>query len=497
MKTKTLLIAAVMFLALSVGAYAQTAYTVSQETLDRVACCGLAEPTGNLAFTAVADTPASITGTIVLRYNLPIANVTGTLIQILAVNDAGVPLATQPSLTVENDALTGKGVVIIGVPMGYVYPHTIRLSGVRVNVSGSECGTDTEVNAVASSTGNLLTIGETQSILLVRSTVQPLQKPVVSSPIALDAADGSLTGTGTIAISENFLTAFGASGVFPDTTRTQQTMIRLTVSAIPAGMSIQFPATSGNWETTTSFGTVAVGAVTLPASVNPGYVYYRMTAASNPAGTDVFSVTPTILPVGPYPLAPATITVSAAMGPITDTDGYYPRYTAACETDAVAFLNISGALNTILLVPYATSELDYDTALAIANTTMDPGTVAMGNFTQAIRQAGKLTVYFYPKDGSAIAPWVSTAHPGIHGLDAAGLLPAGGTFVALISELLPEEITDFGGYIIVVADFTNAHGEFFVSNFDFFTHGALMLVVSDQDRFVSGAGRTQEQGLDN
>jgi len=497
MKTKTLLIAAVMFFALSVCAYAQTAYTVSQETLDKVACCGLAEPTGNLAFTAVAESPNSVTGTIVLRYNLPIANISGGWIQVLAVDGSAIPLGTQPSLNIENDVLTGKGVIVIGVPAGYPYPHTIRLSGVRVNVSGSVCGTDTEVTAVASSTGNLLTIGETQAILLVRSTVQALRTPVVSLPINLDAADGSLTGTGTINISENFLTAFGVSGVFPDTTRSQQTMIRLKVSAIPAGMSIQFPATAGNWVTTNSNGTAAAGNVTLVTSALSQYVYYQMIAASNPATTDVFSVTPTILPVGPYPLAPATITVSAAMAPLTTgaSATLFPQYVEGCETAPAILVLVSGAKSTVLLVPYASTEVGYDTALAVANTTIDPGTINMGGFLQAIPQTGKLTVYFFPKDGTTIAPFVSTSHPSVFGLDANGMLPAGRTFVALLSELLPSSVTEFGGYVFIVTDFTNAHGEYFVSNFDYFTHGALMIVVNDPAG--SSAGRTAEQGLNN
>lgn len=485
-----------MFLALSVSAFAQTAYTVSQETLDKVACCGLAEPTGNLAFTAVANSPNSVTGTIQLRYNLPIANLSGPYaVSVLAVNASEAPLPTQPSLNVFNDG--SNGIVVIGVPANYPYPHTIRLSNVRINVSGSVCGTETSVFATASSTGNLLTIGETQAILLVRNTAQPLKTPSVSSPINLNAADGTQTGTGAISIQENFLTAFGTSGVFPDPLRSQQVLIRLRVSAIPSGMSISFPQVSGNWETSASNGASAIGApVVLSSNANPQYVYYRMTAASNPAATDTFSVTPTIVPAGPYPLAPSTITVSAALAPIIANQTaatLFPQYVEGCETAATALVLVSGAKSTVLLVPYASTEVGYDTALAISNTTKDPGTTAMGSFLQAIPQTGKITVYFYPKDGSTIAPWVSTSYPDEFGLDASGKLPSGGTFVCLLSQILPESVTEFGGYLFIVTDFTNAHGEFFISNFDNFTHGALMLVVNDPAG--SSAGRTAEQGL--
>jgi hypothetical protein len=65
----------------------------------------------------------------------------------------------------------------------------------------------------------------------------------------------------------------------------------------------------------------------------------------------------------------------------------------------------------------------------------------------------------------------------------------------MLSEVLPEDVTSFSGYVFIVTDFTNGHGEYFISNFDNFTHGSLMLVVNDLDRAISGAGRTQEQGL--
>lgn len=495
-----------MFFALSASALAQSAYTVSQETLDRVACCGLAEPTGSIAFTAVADTPPSVTGTITLRYNLPIANVDAhpaviadpdLRVFIEATDGGGAPLSPQPTWSVTNDG--SNGLVVISVPQGYVYPHTIRVSNVRVNVSGS-CGvTDAAVIANASSTGNLLTIGETTSVTLVKGVAQPLKTPTVSPVATINASNGTVTGTPVISISENFLTAFGTTGEYPDDTRSQQTLIRLKVSPIPTGVTITFPGAAGIFGTANSSGVFSGSNVVLNASATSQYVYYVMTDASNPAALDALSFSPTITAAPPYPLQPATITISAAMAPITSltTPDRFPQFIEGCETGATTFATVSGVLNTILLIPYATTEVGYDTGIAIANTTTDPGTTAMGGFREAIRQNGKITFYFYPKSGPAIDPWVSTSYPGQFGLDAAGLLPTGKTFVALLSQLLPASVDEFSGYIFVVTDFTNAHGEYFISDWYDFAHGALMLVVSDIDRAASGAGRTQEQGLDN
>lgn len=497
MKTKLILIAAVMFLAFTVSAFPQASYSVSQETIEKVACCGLAEPTGAIGFSAVALTPPTVTGTITLRYNLPIANTgTGaTGVQVLAVNGGGAALATQPVWTVSNDTITGKGVIVIAVPAGYTYPNTIRVSNVRVNVSGS-CDTSTgAVDAHASSTGNLLTIGESDAIALVKAVDKGLAKPTVTGPISISASSGVVTGTGTITVSENFLTAFGITSVFPDTTRSQQTLIRLRISGIPSGVTVTFPVSAGIFQLASSAGSPSATALALTGPATPQDVFYVLAAASNPAAIESLVVTPTVTTASPFPLAPSTITVTAALGPVTTgtTATVYPQYTEGCDTAATTFASVSGVLNTILLVPYATTEVGYNTALTVANTTKDPGTTNMANFPTAIQQTGKITIYLYPKNGATIAPWVSTDHPSQYGLDSAGKLPAGGTFVALLAELLPSDVTEFGGYVFIVTDFTNAHGEFFVTNFDFFTHGALMLVVNDINRIA--AGRTQEQGL--
>jgi len=498
MKTKLFLIAAVMFLAFTVSAFPQSTYSVSQETIEKVACCGLAEPTGAVAFSAVALTPPSVTGTITLRYNLPIANLGSgaTGVQVRAVDGGGVALGTQPTWTVSN-GVDGKGIIVIAVPAGYVYPNTIRVSNVRVNVSGS-CNTPTQaVDAHATSTGNLLTIGESDAIALVKAVEAGLAAPIVTGPFTISASSGTVTGTGTITVSEAFLTAFGITSTFPDLTRSQQTMIRLRVAGIPSGVTVTFPVSGGIFQRSTSAGALEATALPLTGPTSPQEVFYVLAAASNPAAIESLVVTPTITTVSPYPLAPSTITVTAALGPLTagSTATLYPQYIEGCNTSAATLGTVTGVLNTILLVPYATTEAGYNTALSVANTTKDPGTTALMNFPGAIPQTGKLTIYFYPKNGATIDPWVSTSHPSSFGLDSAGKLPAGATFVALISQILPSTVTEFGGYIFIVTDFTNAHGEFFVSNFDNFTHGALMLVVSDLARVA--AGRTQEQGLNN
>jgi hypothetical protein len=191
------------------------------------------------------------------------------------------------------------------------------------------------------------------------------------------------------------------------------------------------------------------------------------------------------------------VSVSAHIGPISTTT-YYPRYAeGTCETAATQFLTVSGALTTTLMVPYAVdlgnTQGAYQTGIVVSNTTADPGTTAMG-FQQAIRQTGKITVYFYPSNGSSVATWVSTSFPNFGGLDANGKLAPGGQFTAMVNQLFPSTVTSFSGYLFIITDFTNAHGEFFISNFDNFTHGALMLVVNNP-LIATTVGRTVSEGL--
>ncbi len=72
MKTKTILIAAVMFFALTASAFAQATFSVSSIPETTVVNSGFTEKTGDIMFTTVAGTPASVTGTFTISYGVPI-----------------------------------------------------------------------------------------------------------------------------------------------------------------------------------------------------------------------------------------------------------------------------------------------------------------------------------------------------------------------------------------------------------------------------------------
>jgi len=201
-------------------------------------------------------------------------------------------------------------------------------------------------------------------------------------------------------------------------------------------------------------------------------------AASFPLGAAQISATATFAPLHPALNADGTV-------PTTAPGNAVPRYEAE-EVGPATLVNIVGA-STTLLVPFASiSGTGVETGLAIANSTTDPGAAAMGGITTAVKQSGPVIFYFFPQAPESTGPWVyntgappaGTTLPGL-GLGSGGNLPSGSTYTVLAGDLLRAlGKTSFQGYIMIVTNFTNAHGLYIVSNFSTFSQGAHMLVVN-------------------
>jgi hypothetical protein len=126
---------------------------------------------------------------------------------------------------------------------------------------------------------------------------------------------------------------------------------------------------------------------------------------------------------------------------------------------------------TNLLFPFVSRQPPFDTGISIANTSLDP--LGAGSLPD---QSGTITFFFYPQTG---APFAFTPPAG-HVLGPGGVLPAGRTFVMLLSELLRlanPGLTTFTGYIIVVCDFAGAYGYAQISDFQTNSHGYLAIVL--------------------
>lgn len=506
MKTKTLLIAAVMFLGLTAAAFAQATYTVGSIPVTAVVNTGQVELTGAVTFSQVVNGNTSILGTLTVTYPVPItvdmaalnAATSGVRIEnasgyTISVNNP--PAAGQLGiLSVETGRTTGQGQVVIQVPGG-VANGSFTLTGVRVAVAGT---TLTSLNATISATNNAITANQT-NVLVIASIAPGIQAPKTDPVGSINATTGTVDKQPVITIKEGFLNAWGSLD------NSTLAGIRITLSAVPpAGVTITFPQTATSdgvspvanpvWQTINSDGTDHGGTYVFKSDSTSLVAYYKATTTTDPTKLETLTISPTLAFDGKaanLPIPTVTLTYVVSMAPIgtafNSSSPYIitspiPRY-AAQDLGPADLLKIKGTATT-LLVPFAQNlqSIGYDTGFAIANTTEDPG-----NQTSPVAQSGTITFNFYPQlpaPGAAnpanFSYTTGAASPGT-GLDATGKLPAGSTYTVLLSQLLTAAgaPADFAGYMFIVTNFTNAHCLFVVSNFSTFSQGALALVVQD------------------
>ena len=478
MKTKTILIAAVMFFALSVAAYAQATFAIGSIPVTTVVRSGLTEKTGDITFTTIANSPSVITGTIQIYYGVPITFVGAVY------DSAGIAIA--PSvIAVAKDAAGTSLVLTIPAPIATL-PYTFRVSGARVAVAGTGL---TSLSVNLSATGNAIQAGQTSGIPVINSISPGIDTVTATNAQTYYAVQGG-SGIVTLKVKEKFVNAFGVTNL-TDTTQTISTMVAIVVPRPLAGVSLSFPqaatSTVGAFTLSDAAGAaLAAAQVISSASADPTYVYYRVTTDTSLTAIDTMSVDVTVTATAPLTTTGSVAVKAsfAAFGTVTGT--VIPRYV---EDDfGNAILVTINPSTTYMLMPYATSlpNNDYDTGIAVANTTKRPTAFTM------VAQAGAITFTFFPQaDATGTLPasfsYTPTDNTVGNGLNADGKLAAGSTYAVLLSQLLAKTTFtgNFSGYIVVTTNFTNAHGEYFVftttdvgvPNPNPFTHGALMLVL--------------------
>ncbi len=485
MEKKAIWIAVVAFFALTASAFAQATFTVGSIPVTTVANTGQTEKTGDITFTTVTGSPNTVTGTFTISYGVPIT-VPTTAIQVVS---SGCPAPAPSVLSVDNAA----GILVIRVPAGCTDPTNIRVTGVRVATAGTAL---TELSAAISSTGNALVAGQT-SVRVIYSIAAGIAS-VTSTPASVHAVTGAVTGTPVnFKVKEGFLGAYGVTEV-TDPTQTHSTMVRITLnSAPPSGVTLTFPGVVSTdkvpnaFKTAAADGTVNGADVTITSASTVLSVYYRVVVDTDLTAIETLTVPITVATAAtPRPIAATTITATATLAPIGTAFGTggavlttpIPRYAAAEVGPGTIFTVVPGT--TALMTPYVTVGQGYDTGIAIANTTSDPGLAALG-FKGAVSQSGKIKFYFYPTVGSSFSYTTSSALPGV-GLDSTGSLASGRTYTVLLSALLEAAggPSEFSGYLIIVTEFTNAHGECYISDFSGFTSRTSMHVIAG-DRTVT------------
>lgn len=479
---KTILIAAVLFFTLTVAAFGQATLQVASTPVTQVASCGTTELTGDIAFTQVSGSLPITTGTITINYGVPITTVTGATVTI---KDSTGAVITGPTAIAAGQVSGNLLTLSVLPPAVGVPPYTIILTGVRVNVAGNPGLTS--LSATVSSTGNLFVGGQTSVVVI----------SAIGSAIA-SVDTGAAPGTALTISSVNPAVSLGTDNDFSvrltegfANAWVQNAMFSITFSAIPAGLQFTAPA-SANSSSGTVFqraaadGTVANTTTVLNSASASLTVYYKVVTLAATAAVDIETVAPSFVvalqATAVLPLAQSSVQVTTVdMAPRTaavPVYTFFPQYSGTtCQKGPATVLTIVTA-NTVLLMPYATTSPGYDTGLAISNTTADP--LAAG--ITAVVQNGALTFNFYPQTGTPFNYTTSATSPG-EGL-ASGVLNSGRTYTVLLSKLLAAAAApaNFTGYIFVTVNSTNAHGQYFISDFEAFTNGALMLVVDPAKR---------------
>ncbi len=501
MKTK-LLVAAVLFFSFTVAAYAATQYQVGSTPVTTVVSSGKTEKTGDIVFEAVSSN-YTVTGTITLTYPVAVSEIATAAIQDITV-PVGDPGVTAPTIsTVAYVPGSNFKAITFSITPSATTPalhYSFRLTGIRVDVAGNPGATP--MSALISSTGNTIVVGQTNP-QVINAQFAGIVSFTGGTAVRINTVTGLIDGATTVAMTatEGFVNAFGVI-VASDTTQKNPQAIEVRLDkAVPAGISVAFSPTdaTGRWALVTGF----VGPLTSASGAAPR-VYYQVVADTNVTAVETFVITATITAnpaLAPY--TPTTLNATVSLAPVFDETApagiagaaAVPRY-AYVPVGSVPLISFFSPTTT-LLVPFAYNNPPseefpdqpvYNTGFALSNTTSDPGFTTMG-FDTAVEQSGAFTFYLYASDGTLVT--VPSSALADKDILVNGALPTGTSYTVLLSELLQaaEAPQLFSGYIFVVCNFTNAHGEFFVTDFSTFTHGALMLVINgDRDVTAESLG---------
>jgi hypothetical protein len=278
--------------------------------------------------------------------------------------------------------------------------------------------------------------------------------------------------------------------------------VTVTVPGKLVACSEEGPLATWTWvggaSTATGGNLVAIYRTTQSARVNPTGLYVATTNGPADPGCDSYS---------PYPLISVQIGnpsglsadgsmeayLRVVMGPspaqaltcytgTTCTDDVQPsavpRYLKSVSAVGHPSREIFGDTNyayqpyfylnpteTVLLFPYATNVMGWQTGIEIGNTGLD--TPVFGN----TGQNGKLDFYFFPNGTSGSGTpfnFTLAKGDGVSGadLDSSSNLEAGSTFAGVLSTILSNHGHggNFVGYIIVVAHFNYGHGAGMIFN---------------------------------
>jgi len=434
----------------------------------------------------------------------------------------GVVTITLPG-TLGQGGNTAGGPPLIQAPNNQ--SGSFRLVGVRLDANGKTAPLN--VSAALSSSANNYIQPATSTLPIISAL-----GPGIGS--LTQATNGTNTNTGTMLVFTNnaigdatasILLTEGFAAAWRNATQmstsgsplTNGTNIRLTFNGIPTGGTITAvpTASSATGRRPAVVLTPGSGALTPPATATSTSNQLLISFDTGTAGgvvpdlngIDTIGLQLTL--TGAITATPSsTITVVATMAPIGDAldasgvptvAGGFPRF-AQADTAALTIGTIAPATTT-LLIPYALSGFgNYNTGIAVANTSADPFTGRGG----ATATAGALSFTFYPNAGTGLTTGVgpysttTTGRPG-GGVDASGNIVSGSTYAVLLSDLLTAagRTGDFQGYVFIEANFLNAHGVGYIYQGPTLTSAVPMLVLPPPISNSRASGASVADGVED
>jgi len=414
---------------------------------------------------------------------------------------------SNPVLNTTNSRIEIQLTAFPALSGGNTQSGSFRLVGVRIDANGKSGAQNATASLDSSANNYILT---TTSVTVINAISPGIGTMAVGGrPI-----NGTAGNNGTATIFTNrtlpdaaasLLITEGFAAAWRTATQSSNsgvavpngTQIRLTFNGVPTGVTLSLTANAGdasnnrtvalsNASVTSTATTTVISFTGNTSSTVPSLtaidqvelqiaVSQNSTAAVTTAGA--ISVTATMFPIGDA----LNNSTSTALGlPQLGTGGAYPTFTQL-DVGPVTVVNIVAA-STTLLIPLAEKVGPFDTGISIANTTNDPFGVGGGGSTPS---AGTLRFDFFPSTatGAGTACFLqtsATSRPGV-GIASDGTVPAGATYLALLSQLLPQSncaAGDFFGYIFITANFLNAHGQATVSDFRTYSLATNVLVLA-------------------
>lgn len=516
LKSRYVLTALALLVAMTMAttAMAQVSLTVSSTPTSRVRNNDHTALVGDVSLTIFAVGADPTGGTLTLDYaglgitNAQSGGAANTHIEVVGTGcfnnpgttglDSSFPAAADglddADVTVNNNA--GTIVLNMFAGAGCAVGHSITISNVHVTVAGSGLSSLNANVSTSPGSGYLITAGQNNPTV-ISSIQDPLVDANLSSSGPGTARAVALTnglippGGGAFAfrLTENFFDALMDAadlGIWA----LNDVAVTFTFSGLPAGVTLTGLTATDNVNGNGAGGALVLSNTTINnTAVNTSSTTMTypgaLVLASNAVDTITIAGTLTVAGNATLPLPPSTVTVTANITPTGNAFGpggvvlnpggnnAFPRF-ASEPTAPVTVATIVPAQTNMLIPLVTVSAGGFDSGIGIANTTDDNFAAPNG----AIEQDGTILFEFFPTQGTPFTYTTSATSPGT-GLTN-GVLNSGDTYLVLASELLSAagQGTDFNGYVLITTNFTNAHGNIFLTDFAGFTAGGEVLVMA-------------------